>query len=152
VGFCILSCTFPQCDFANNWTQYGSNCYRLKVDTRKSWASARYDCVQDGGDLVSIASAEEEQFLPDFHQVDIPDIWIGLSDKDQDGVFKWVDKTAITFSNYAPGWPKNTYLVNLCFLPGNYEGKWETTNCFKLLGYICEMTGGQNPKPTSAPG
>lgn len=37
-------------------------------------------------------------------------------------------------------------------LPGNYNGKWETTNCFKSLGYICEMTGGQNPKPTAAPG
>uniref|UniRef100_A0A8D3A2E4 C-type lectin domain-containing protein n=1 Tax=Scophthalmus maximus TaxID=52904 RepID=A0A8D3A2E4_SCOMX len=33
----------------------------------------------------------------------------------------------------------------------NYDGKWETTSCFKSLGYICEMTGGQNPKPTSAP-
>uniref|UniRef100_A0A4W6CCZ7 C-type lectin domain-containing protein n=1 Tax=Lates calcarifer TaxID=8187 RepID=A0A4W6CCZ7_LATCA len=30
------------------------------------------------------------------------------SDKDQDGVFKWVDKTAVTFSNYGPGWPRNT--------------------------------------------
>lgn len=41
---------------------------------------------------------------------------------------------------------------SLCSLSGNYDGKWETTNCFKSLGYICEMTGGQNPKPTSAPG
>uniref|UniRef100_A0A8C2WGU9 C-type lectin domain-containing protein n=1 Tax=Cyclopterus lumpus TaxID=8103 RepID=A0A8C2WGU9_CYCLU len=29
---------------------------------------------------------------------------------------------------------------SLCSLPGNYEGKWETTNCFKSLGFICEMT------------
>lgn len=29
-------------------------------------------------------------------------------DKDQDGVFRWVDKTQITFSNYGPGWPVNT--------------------------------------------
>lgn len=36
--------------------------------------------------------------------------------------------------------------------PGNYAGKWETTNCFKSRGYICEMTGGQNMKPTPAPG
>ncbi|XP_026154124.1 macrophage mannose receptor 1 isoform X2 [Mastacembelus armatus] len=293
----------PQCDLANGWTQYGSNCYKLKADTRKSWAAARYDCVQDGGDLVSIASAGEEQYvtgtmdsswsdlwiglstlkcnkiscqvevgnsqftwsdalsvgftnwaedeptpdtqtgscaaiikdasaefgkwkshvcryerpymckrplnticppgwlsfagscywlvsnlnllttwhealtrcsdlgahlliinsqeeqffingyLPDFHQVDIPDIWIGLSDKDQDGNFKWVDRTDIQFSNYGPGWPRNTVGLWDCgqIFTGNYEGKWETTNCFKSLGYICEMTGGQNPKPTAAP-
>ncbi|KAA8584470.1 hypothetical protein FQN60_008255 [Etheostoma spectabile] len=208
----------PQCDLANGWKQHGSNCYNLKADTRKSWAAARHDCVQDGGDLVSIVTAEEEQYvtgsldpswvdlwiglstlkcnkiscqveagniqytwsdalsvtytnwadgepsgqeeqffingnLPDFHQVDIPDIWIGLSDKDQDGDFKWVDKGAITFSNYGPGWPRNTAGTWDCgqIFTGNYEGKWETTNCFKSMGYICEMTGGQNIKPTSAP-
>ncbi|XP_047200502.1 macrophage mannose receptor 1 [Hippoglossus stenolepis] len=293
----------PQCDLANGWRPYGSNCYKLKADTRKSWSAARHDCVQDGGDLLSITSAAEEQYvtgtldpsrfdlwigfstlkcnkiscqvevgnsqftwtdanalpytnwadgeptvdtqsgscaaiikdasddfgkwrshvcryerpymckrplnticpdgwssfagscywlisninllttwhdaltkcsdmgahlliidsqeeqfyingkLPDFHQVDIPDIWIGLSDKDQDGDFRWVDKSAVTFSNYGPGWPRNTAGVWDCgqIFTGNYDGKWETTNCFKSLGYICEMTGGQNPKPTSTP-
>lgn len=33
---------------------------------------------------------------------------ITVPDKDEDGEFKWVDKTAITFSNYGPGWPTNT--------------------------------------------
>ncbi|KAK5879066.1 hypothetical protein CesoFtcFv8_024411 [Champsocephalus esox] len=293
----------PRCDLANGWRQYGSNCYKLKAETRKSWSEARGDCVQEGGDLVSIVSAEEEEYvtgtldpswadlwvglstlkctkiscqveagnsqyawsdalpvgytnwgddqpsgdlqaglcsaiikepsdefgkwrahvcryerpymckrplnticppgwqsfsgscywmvsnvhllttwhdaatkcsdlgahlliinnqdeqfyingkLPDFHQVEIPDLWIGLSDKDQDGAFKWVDKSLVTFSNYLPGWPKNTVATWDCgqIFTGNYEGKWETTNCFKSLGYICEMTGGQNPKPTSAP-
>lgn len=35
---------------------------------------------------------------------------------------------------------------------GNYDGLWETSNCMKRLGYVCEMTGGQNPKPTTTPG
>lgn len=44
--------------------------------------------------------------------------------------------------------------LNLFFflVLGNYAGKWESTNCFKNLGYICKMPGGQNVKPTSAPG
>lgn len=44
------------------------------------------------------------------------------------------------------------HLLCICSLSGNYEGKWETANCFKSHGFICEMTGGQTPKPTSAPG
>ncbi|KAK1883605.1 Macrophage mannose receptor 1 [Dissostichus eleginoides] len=267
----------PQCDLANGWRQYGSNCYKLKAETRKSWSEARGDCVQEGGDLVSIISAEEEEYvtgtldpswadlwiglstlkctkiscqveagnseyawsdalpvgytnwgddqpsgdlqaglcsaiikeasdefgkwkahvcryerpymckrplnticppgwqsfagscywmvsnvnllttwhdavtkcsdlgaqlliinnqdeqfyingkLPDFHQVEIPDLWIGLSDKNQDGDFKWVDKSPITFSNFLPGWPKNTVGTWDCgqIFTGNYEGKWE---------------------------
>ncbi|RVE65935.1 hypothetical protein OJAV_G00121150 [Oryzias javanicus] len=299
----INSNTLPQCDRANGWVQFGSSCYKLKSETRKSWSAARHDCVQEGGDLVSITSeeentyvigamdpshldlwiglstlkcnkischfengnsdftwsdslplsytnwgndqpttdtqagscaavikdqtnqfgewrshacryerpymckrpvnttcplgwktfagncywmvtntnlltswheaylrcshmgahlliinSEEEQFfingnLPDFHNVDIPDIWIGLSDMVQDGVFKWVDKTDTTFSNYGPGWPQNTEGSWDCgqIFTGNYQGKWETTNCFKSLGFVCELTGGESLKPTAAP-
>lgn len=110
------------------------------------------------------------------------------SDKDQDGTFRWVDKTAVEFSNWSPNFPQNTanqwdcgqiytgknhgcqedtQCHNVCFkrfswkselnqffflVIGNYAGKWESTNCFKNLGYICKMSGGQNVKPTSAPG
>lgn len=35
-------------------------------------------------------------------------MYVTLPDKDQDGHFKWVDKTEITFSNYGAGWPRNT--------------------------------------------
>ncbi|KAF3849178.1 hypothetical protein F7725_015675 [Dissostichus mawsoni] len=114
------------CDLANGWRQYGSNCYKLKAETRKSWSEARGDCVQEGGDLVSIISAEEEEYVTGTLDPSWADLWIGLStllsapwlaefrrqllldDKNQDGDFKWVDKSPITFSNYLPGWPKNT--------------------------------------------
>lgn len=118
-----------------------------------------------------MSCSQDEQFfingyLPDFHQVDIPDIWIGLSgtlqtirfnvycertlkkilswqmwllktpflliflfvmlpDKDQDGKFKWVDKSDITFSNYGPGWPRNT------------AGLWDCGQIF--TGKICTL-------------
>lgn len=119
------------------------------------------------------------------------------TDKEQDGTFRWVDKTAVEFSNWSPNFPQNSanqwdcgqiytgkidhwvterlrdwplnperhtttalkdFLVkielNLFFslVIGNYAGKWETTNCFKNLGYICKMPGGQNVQPTAAPG
>lgn len=31
-----------------------------------------------------------------------------LPDKDKDGSFRWVDKTEVQYSNYGPGWPRNT--------------------------------------------
>lgn len=112
------------------------------------------------------------------------------TDKDQDGTFRWVDKTALEFSNWSPNFPQNSENLWDCgqiytgeiidwvtqhiethndlkdfleknwaesvffffLIIGNYAGKWETTNCFKNLGYICKMPGGQNVKPTAAPG
>lgn len=141
------------------WNSFAGSCYWIvsNLNLLTTWHEAYTKCSDEGAHLLIINSQEEQfyinGFLPDFHQVDIPDIWIGLSDKDQDGSFRWVDKSEIKFSNYASGFPRNTENFWDCgqIFTGNYEGKWETTNCFKSLGYICEMTGGQNPKPTSVP-
>lgn len=64
---------------ASGWRQYGSNCYNLKADTRKSWSAARHDCVREGGDLVSITSAQEEQYITGTLDSSQFDLWIGFS-------------------------------------------------------------------------
>ncbi|KAM4528248.1 uncharacterized protein PAE49_000185 [Odontesthes bonariensis] len=141
------------------WLSFAGSCYWLvsNINLLTTWHEAFTKCSDMGAHLLIVNSQEEQFFinskLPDFHQVDIPDIWIGLSDMDQDGSFRWVDKTEVKFSNYGAGWPKNTANTWDCgqIFTGNYDGKWETTNCFKSLGYICEMTGGINPKPTTTP-
>lgn len=69
----------PQCDLASGWSPYGSNCYKLKAKTMKSWSQARRDCVQEGGDLVSITSAAEEQYVTGILGTSRLDIWIGFS-------------------------------------------------------------------------
>ncbi|KPP79615.1 macrophage mannose receptor 1-like, partial [Scleropages formosus] len=176
------------------WLSFSGNCYWVVSNYAllTTWHEAQSKCSSMGANLVTIQS-EPEQFainalLPDFHQIEVPDIWIGVSDKDQDGSFNWVDKTPIGYSNWKPGYPQDQtqlwdcgqiytalpasarcpfqYSMDDCvqlyffrissifFLlcnPGNYNGLWETTNCFKNLGYICKMTGGQNVKPTTAP-
>lgn len=47
-------------------------------------------------------------------------------DKDQDGSFNWVDKSKIEFSNYGPGWPKNT--ANLWDCGQIFTGRIRTLN------------------------
>ncbi|XP_034047429.1 C-type mannose receptor 2-like [Thalassophryne amazonica] len=141
------------------WDGFNGSCYWTVSNTGllTTWHEAQDKCSSMGAELLRINSQEEQYFvngkLPDFHQVDIPDMWIGLSDKYEDGKFTWVDRSPITFSNFGPGWPRNTAGLWDCgqIFTGNYAGKWETTNCFKLLGYICEMTGGQNVRPTPPP-
>lgn len=141
------------------WLSFAGNCYWIvnNPNLLTTWHEAFTACSDRGSSLVTIKNQEEQYYingqLPDFHQVDVPDIWIGLSDKDQDGNFQWVDKTALQFTNWKPGYPKDTTSMWDCgqIYTGNYNGKWETTNCNKRLGYICKMSGGQNVKPTSAP-
>uniref|UniRef100_A0A3Q3FS29 C-type lectin domain-containing protein n=1 Tax=Labrus bergylta TaxID=56723 RepID=A0A3Q3FS29_9LABR len=79
LAFIFFSNPVPRCDLNNGWRQYGSNCYKLNADTRKSWSDARHDCVQNGGDLVSITSAAEEQYITGELDPSRFDLWIGLS-------------------------------------------------------------------------
>lgn len=69
----------PQCDLTGGWTQFGSNCYKLKADTRKSWSEARSDCVEEGGDLASVLSPQEEQYVTASLDPSYLDMWIGFS-------------------------------------------------------------------------
>lgn len=80
-GFFALSLANPgpQCDLNNGWRPHGSNCYKLNAETRKSWTEARADCVLQGGDLVSITSAEEEQYVTATLDPSRIDLWIGFS-------------------------------------------------------------------------
>ncbi|MGH0140650.1 UNVERIFIED_CONTAM: hypothetical protein FKN15_023262 [Acipenser sinensis] len=75
-------------------------------------------------------------------------------DQDADGTFRWVDRKDITYQNWAVSHPHNVPHLWDCgqIYTGNVEGKWETANCFRNLGFICEMAGGQNIQPTSRPG
>ncbi|XP_062868150.1 macrophage mannose receptor 1 [Trichomycterus rosablanca] len=141
------------------WLSFKGNCYLVVTNGRllTTWHEALTRCGDLGGQLLTIKSEDEQFFinalLPDLHQVDLPDVWIGVSDMDQDGTFRWVDKTEIQFSNWSPNFPKNTDKYWDCgqIYTGNYAGKWETGNCFKVRPYICKILGGQNVKPTAAP-
>ncbi|TRY84221.1 hypothetical protein DNTS_026642 [Danionella cerebrum] len=143
----------------SGWLSFGGHCYWMVTNQHllTSWFLAQTHCSSLGATLLIIKSEDEQFFinaqLPDFHQVDLPDLWIGISDKDKDGTFRWVDKTNIEFSNWSPNFPQNTADQWDCgqIYTGNYAGKWETTNCFKSLGFICKMAGGQNIKPTPEP-
>ncbi|KAF3694519.1 CD209 antigen Dendritic cell-specific ICAM-3-grabbing non-integrin 1 [Channa argus] len=55
----------------------------------------RQDCKDREADLVVIDSAEEQKFISDFVTVGA---WIGLTDSEKEGTWKWVDGSSLTLS------------------------------------------------------
>jgi hypothetical protein len=64
---------------ANGWTDFGSYCYKLKSETTKSWLAARHDCLKEGGDLLSLSSTQEEEFVSGILGLSPMDLWLGFS-------------------------------------------------------------------------
>ncbi|KAM4585565.1 uncharacterized protein PAE49_004781 [Odontesthes bonariensis] len=121
------------------WVPFSNSLYRFSLREKKTWQDSRYDCLQRGADLVVINSKEEQKFIELFSQV----IWIGLTDQEVEGKWKWVDGTPLTFSYWASG------------EPNNYEGEdedcgelkyfsneevWNDAPCNKANFWICEKT------------
>uniref|UniRef100_A0AAY4DP61 C-type lectin domain-containing protein n=1 Tax=Denticeps clupeoides TaxID=299321 RepID=A0AAY4DP61_9TELE len=65
-------------------------CFYSISNEQKPWNESRAECRGRGADLVVINSLEE-QFA---HRLVLT--WIGLTDNEQEGVWKWVDGSPLT--------------------------------------------------------
>ncbi|GLD73669.1 C-type lectin domain family 4 member M-like isoform X2 [Lates japonicus] len=77
--------------FKQGWVYFQPSFYYIS-STKKSWQDSRDDCLRRGADLVIINSREEQDFTRKFHKIS----WIGLTDRETKGEWKWVDGTPLT--------------------------------------------------------
>ncbi|XP_077098897.1 uncharacterized protein LOC143750007 isoform X8 [Siphateles boraxobius] len=80
------------------WTYYKSSFYYMPSE-KKSWTESRRDCRERGADLIIINNKEEQ--VSDFvkNMTGSAIVWIGLTDSDVDGTWKWVDESTLTSGN-----------------------------------------------------
>ena len=63
-----------------------------------SWYHAEYACKNNGGHLVQIGDAQEEEFIKQFMAAHDSRhaIWIGLHDREQEETFTWTSGIVFT--------------------------------------------------------
>uniref|UniRef100_A0A914DGV8 C-type lectin domain-containing protein n=1 Tax=Acrobeloides nanus TaxID=290746 RepID=A0A914DGV8_9BILA len=96
-----------------DWTYYekSNKCLRLSPNSGFFNEIDSY-CKSNGATLVTIHSADENNFLADFIKKALSSsssssIWIGLVDQDNDAFFTWTDDSDFDFLDWQPNQPDN---------------------------------------------
>jgi hypothetical protein len=97
------------------------------------WTTARQNCVDMGGHLVTVTSSSENSFIYNLW----PSGWIGLTDEVTEGTWKWVTGETYSYSSWNGGEPNNS--GNEDYVQFVSGGKWNDLNNSSSLPYVIEF-------------
>ncbi|KAI5087735.1 C-type lectin domain family 4 member F-like, partial [Silurus meridionalis] len=119
------------------WKYFNSSFYYIST-VMKNWTESRNDCINRGADLVIINSTEEEEFI--INQLNNNEAWIGLSDTETEGMWKWVDGSKLTIALWHETEPNNHNNNEDCVKieTDKRDKKWNDVPCFNTIKWICE--------------
>ncbi|KAJ8255349.1 hypothetical protein GJAV_G00203860 [Gymnothorax javanicus] len=123
-------------------------CYQHNTKSLVSWQEARATCLSQGGDLLSITSADELAIVNDG---DFPQqMWIGLNQLDMSQGWQWSDGSPLTLVNWNEGMTSLSILKESDCAVKTAEGLWEKVACDNKLPFVCKKVSNQTqPRPTS---
>ena len=104
----------------------------------------------DGAKLVKIETDKENDFIKNEYLNTSGIYWIGLSDIDNEGEWKWTDGTGLTgYKKWKSDQPNNVgnqdcvAILEGDYTNGHYNAEWNDLNCFRKLEYICKKSPGE---------
>ncbi|XP_045079579.1 C-type lectin domain family 4 member E-like isoform X2 [Coregonus clupeaformis] len=128
----------------DGWRRIRCSCYYLSNNS-KTWSESRQDCRERGADLVIINSREEQKFLNKLGEKMY--FWIGLTDSEKEGSWKWVDGTTPTTTQFwREGEPNNAQGDENCAVFNSFSDNlgniqsWNDQPCSLLIHWVCNYT------------
>jgi hypothetical protein len=115
-----------------NQQNYNGHSYYRSTGTA-IWTTARTNCSNMGGHLVTITSSAEQSFIYNLW----PSGWIGLTDEVSEGTWRWVTGETYSYSNWNPGEPNNA--GNEDYVQFVSNGKWNDLPNNYSLPYVLEF-------------
>ncbi len=97
------------------------------------WTTARQNCINMGGHLVTVTTAAENSFIYSLW----PSGWIGLTDEVTENVWQWVTGEPYSYSSWNGGEPNNAGNEDYIQFVG--AGKWNDLPNNQALPYVLEF-------------
>ncbi|XP_033992131.1 CD209 antigen-like protein C [Trematomus bernacchii] len=118
------------------WRKFGCSCYLFLSTEKASWEQSRQDCRARGAHLVIVDSEEEQEFISSKIK---GDTWIGLSDREEEGTWKWVDGSPLNLTFWVKGEPSNGGVGEEdCAVIKPDTKRWNDQPCKEHIYCICE--------------
>ncbi|XP_072234862.1 collectin-12-like [Leuresthes tenuis] len=132
------------------WLNYRNKCYFFSKDLH-SFNDAKATCLSRSASLLIINDTEEQKWLKK-QTLGKGYFWMGLTDKEEENVWRWLDGTEPAFTNWKPGQPDNwghSHERGEDCAGLIHEGLWNDFFCEDLISYICEREM-ETSKPTGS--
>ncbi|KAL8211739.1 UNVERIFIED_CONTAM: hypothetical protein K2H54_015037, partial [Gekko kuhli] len=117
------------------WKAKENACYYFSSGT-KLWSESLSYCIEQSAHLVSVESDEEQDFLRNSISTK-GTYWLGITDKEQDGKWRWSeDGSLVSISLWDIGEPKTGYNEDCGIMYPN--GSWAAAACSLPYHWICK--------------
>ncbi|XP_054027247.1 macrophage mannose receptor 1 [Dryobates pubescens] len=135
------------------WSRYSTYCYFIGHDSAR-FAEAQATCQGEEGHLATVESRYEQAYLTSLVGLR-PDkyFWLGLSDTEEQGTFKWASGEAVSFTHWDAAMPGNNPGC-VAMRTGTAAGLWHVLDCETKQKYICKQwakSATAPPLPATAP-
>lgn len=130
----------------DGWTRFQNFCYRTET-LRLTWTSARHRCLQYGGDLISLHSPDEFNFiltLANAHHL-MYSAFSGLNDRNTEGGYVWSDGSPVQYTNWGVNQPDNFHSQEDCVEVFG-DGTWNDVSCGEMRHFGCKISVGKSSK------
>ena len=137
----VDSDTFVESHQPKTTSYYNGEIYFF-YDIPVTWYDAKVISEHLGGHLVSISNSEENNFIKDI--IGNSACWIGATDKDSEGAWKWVNGDAFSYANWGQQQPDNwsgsdEYGENFAQISEN-ENTWNDNAGYTQLPFVCVVS------------
>ncbi|XP_044284393.1 hepatic lectin-like [Varanus komodoensis] len=125
------------------WKVFERSLYYISTE-KKTWHDAESFCMSRDAHLASVNTDKEQNYISS--QLDEP-AWIGLTDENEEGNWKWSDGSRVFPEFWARGSPRRTAaydygdMDNDCTFIQPFslsERNWKDFNCEALYRWVCK--------------
>nr|XP_014124972.1 macrophage mannose receptor 1 [Zonotrichia albicollis] len=128
------------------WKRYGFHCY-LVGSALLTFSEANKTCEQSKAYLATVESRNEQTFLISLTGLRSEEyFWIGLSDTEERGSFRWTNGETAHFTHWntaMPGKEQGCVVMGT----GIAAGLWDVVSCEKTWNYLCKQRAAGAPPP-----